>query len=215
MKETTTVSWVFDVVSPFAYLAFPRLAQLPPDVRLEFVPVLLAGLLTQFGQVGPAEIPSKRRFTYRFVLWRARRLGLPLRMPPRHPFNSLAALRLIIAAGSDQRAAGTVLDAVFRDGRDVSDPAVIADLAHVLGVADPQAALADGGIKQRLRANTEWAGSRGIFGVPTLVIGRDFFWGHDAFDMALEYLAAPQAFNDEAMQAIESLPIGAERKREK
>ena len=59
-------------------------------------------------------------------------------------------LRLVIAAGSTLRAAGTVLDAVFRDGRDVSDPAVIAVLARELGVEDPQAALADPAIKQRL-----------------------------------------------------------------
>jgi 2-hydroxychromene-2-carboxylate isomerase len=212
-SEDLGVRWVFDVVSPFAYLAFPRLAELPRGVRLEFVPVLLAGLLTQFGQIGPAEIPSKRRFTYRFVLWRARRLGMPLRMPPAHPFNPLAALRLIIAAGSDRRAVATVLDAVFRDGRDVSDPAVIAGLASELGVADPQAALADPAIKQRLRDNTEWACARGIFGVPTLVTGEEFFWGHDAFDMALEYLAAPQAFDDAAMQAVERLPTGAARRK--
>jgi 2-hydroxychromene-2-carboxylate isomerase len=213
MSEPVKVSWVFDVISPFAYLAFPRLAQLPPHVRLELVPVLLAGLLERFGQIGPAEIPSKRRFTYRGVLWRARRLGMPMRLPPLHPFNPLAALRLIIAAGSDPRAAGTVLDAVFRDGRDVSDPAVVADLARVLGVADPQTALTDPAIKQRLRANTDWAIARGIFGVPTLVIGAEIFWGHDALDMALDYLKNPQAFADAAMQAADSLPVGAARKK--
>jgi 2-hydroxychromene-2-carboxylate isomerase len=213
VKESIKVQWVFDILSPFAYLAFPRLEQLPANVQLELVPVLLAGLLTHFGQIGPAEIPSKRRFTYRFVMWRARRLGMPMRFPPAHPFNPLAALRLIIAAGSDRRAAGTVLDAVFRDGRDVSDPAVLADLARVLGVADPQASLADPGIKQRLRANTEWASSRGIFGVPTLVIGDEFFWGHDAFEMALDYLARPQAFQDAAMQAVDHLPVGVTRHR--
>jgi 2-hydroxychromene-2-carboxylate isomerase len=213
MREAVKVSWVFDVISPFAYLAFPRLAQLPADVQLECVPVLLAGLLKHFGQVGPAEIPSKRRFTYRFVLWRARQLGLPMRMPPVHPFNPLAALRLIIAAGSDRRAAGTVLDAVFRDGRDVSDPAVIADLARLLGVADPQTVIADPAIKERLRANTNWAIACGIFGVPTLVIGEELFWGHDAVDMALEYLKRPQAFADPQMRAADALPIGVTRER--
>jgi 2-hydroxychromene-2-carboxylate isomerase len=207
------VSWVFDVISPFAYLAFPRLTELPPHVHLEYVPVLLAGLLQHFGQLGPAEIPSKRRFTYRFALWRAHRLGLPMQMPPAHPFNPLAALRLVIAAGSDRRAAGTVLDAVFRDGRDVSDPAVIADLARALGVADPQTALADPGVKQRLRANTEWASARGIFGVPTLVIGDEFFWGHDALDMALDYLGGGAAFDTSAMRSVEALPVGIERPR--
>jgi 2-hydroxychromene-2-carboxylate isomerase len=208
-------SWVFDVVSPFAYLAFPDLKRLPAGVRIEYVPVLLAGLLNHFGQVGPAEIPSKRRFTYRFVVWRARRLGLPLRMPPAHPFNSLAAQRLIIAAGNTESAVATVLDAVFRDGRDVGDPAVVADVARQVGVSDPQAVLADPGVKQRLRENTEWASARGVFGVPTLVIGDEFFWGHDATDMALEYLADPKAFHDSQMQALETLPIGAERRRGK
>ena len=99
MTQVARVSWVFDVISPFAYLAFSRLEELPDGVELQLVPVLLAALLNHFGQRGPAEIPPKRRFTYRFVLWRARRLGLPLRMPPAHPFNPLAALRLIIAAG--------------------------------------------------------------------------------------------------------------------
>jgi 2-hydroxychromene-2-carboxylate isomerase len=210
-----TVSWVFDVVSPFAYLAFPDLKRLPAGVRFEYVPVLLAGLLNHFGQLGPAEIPSKRRFTYRFVVWRARRLGLPLRMPPSHPFNSLAAQRLIITAGSTERAVAAVLDAVFRDGRDVGDSAVVAELARQLGVSDPAVALSEPAVKQRLRENTEWASARGVFGVPTLVIGEEFFWGHDAVDMALEYLAGPEAFHDRQMQAIETLPIGAQRRRDK
>ncbi|MGH8132065.1 MAG: DsbA family protein [Steroidobacteraceae bacterium] len=65
MEEVLTVSWVFDVISPFAYLGFPDLQRLPAHVRLRFVPVLLAALLTHFGQLGPAEIPAKRRFTTR------------------------------------------------------------------------------------------------------------------------------------------------------
>lgn len=207
----TQVFWVFDVISPFAYLAFPRLRELPATAQLTLVPVLFAGILNHFGQRGPAEMPSKRRFTYRFALWRARRLGLPMRMPPAHPFNPLAALRLIIAAGSDVRAAGMLLDAVFRDGRDVSDPHVIAELARELGVDEPQAALADPAVKQRLRENTEWAIAHGIFGVPSFLIGAELFWGHDAVDMALEYLAAPDRFHDAAMCAADALPVGATR----
>lgn len=204
------IRWVFDVISPFAYLALPRLAQLPQEP--EFVPVLLAGLLDHFGQRGPAEIPSKRRFTYRFVLWRARQLGMPLKLPPAHPFNPLAALRLIIAAGCDRRAVATLLDAVFREGRDVMDPEVIADLARTLGVADPQAAVSAPEVKQRLRDNTDWACSQGVFGVPTLVVGEEIFWGQDAVEMACAYLHAPERFDDETMRAIDTLPIGAARK---
>jgi len=213
MDEPTRVVWVYDVISPFAYLSLPRLKEFSGRVTLEPRPVLFAALLDHFGQRGPAEISTKRRFTYRFALWRARRLKLPMRLPPAHPFNPLAALRLIIAAGSDLRAAETVLTAAFRDGRDLGDPKVIEALAHELGVTEPQVQLADPAVKARLRANTDWAIARGIFGVPTFVIGEEFFWGHDAIDMALDYLKDPDSFTDEAMRAIESLPMGAERRR--
>jgi 2-hydroxychromene-2-carboxylate isomerase len=211
MGERLKVVWVYDVISPFAYLALPRLGEFPETVELTAMPVLFAALLDHFGQRGPAEIPSKRRFTYRFALWRARRLQLPMQFPPAHPFNPLAALRLIIAAGSTVHAARTVLTAVFGAGRDVSDPSVVAQLAQELGVANPEQALADPAVKARLRQNTQWASERGVFGVPTLVIGEELFWGHDAIDMALDYLKNPRDFSDAAMRAIDQLPIAAAR----
>lgn len=211
MGERLKVVWVYDVISPFAYLALPRLGEFPETVELTAMPVLFAALLDHFGQRGPAEIPSKRRFTYRFALWRARRLQLPMQFPPAHPFNPLAALRLIIAAGSTLHAARTVLTAVFGAGRDVSDPKVVAQLAQELGVANPEQALADPEVKARLRQNTQWASERGVFGVPTLVIGQELFWGHDAIDMALDYLKNPRDFSDAAMRAIDQLPIAAAR----
>jgi 2-hydroxychromene-2-carboxylate isomerase len=212
MAQRVAASWVFDVISPFAYLGFRDLERLPAHVELRYVPVLFAAILNHFGQLGPAEIPSKRRFTYRFVMWRARQMGLPLRFPPAHPFNPLPALRLVIAAGSDRRAAGAALDAVFRDGRDLADATEIANLARELGVAEPKSALADPAVKERLRANTDWAIERGVFGVPALIIGEEIFWGHDAFAMALDYLAEPKPFERDD-RAIASLPVGVERVR--
>src|SRR2546423_4662480 len=113
MKDVVKVSWIFDVISPFAYLAFPQLSRLPAYVGVEFVPVLFAGLLQHFGQLGPAEIPSKRRFTYRFALWRARPLGLPMPVPPAPPLNPPAPLRLIISARTDGGAPRTAPCAGF------------------------------------------------------------------------------------------------------
>jgi 2-hydroxychromene-2-carboxylate isomerase len=204
------VAFVFDVISPFSYLAIKQLPQLPAEV--EFVPVLFAGLLNHHGHKGPAEIVSKRRFTYRFALWRAAKMGVPMRMPPAHPFNPLAALRLVIAAGSDRRAAETLLDAVFMHGRDVSDAAVLAEIANHLGVTDLQGALADPAVKDRLRANTDWAIARGVFGVPTFVVGDEIFWGHDAFEMVLDYLRDPAPFETPEMRRIETLPVAVTRK---
>ena len=209
---TPKLSWIFDVISPFAYLAFKQLPALPKGVEIEFVPILFAGLLNHHGQIGNAEIVPKRRFTYRFSLWRAQKMGIPMRYPPAHPFNPLAALRLILAAGNTHHAIERVFDAVFKEGRDVADPAVIAALATELGVENPATALAAPELKQKLRDNTNWAIERGVFGVPTLLIGDEAFWGHDAFDMALDYLRDPQGFESPEMRRVDSLPYGSVRR---
>lgn len=206
------ISWVFDVVSPFSYLGLKQL-QLLEKVEIDFVPVLFAGLLDHHGQIGNAEIASKRRFTYRFALWRARKMGVPMRLPPTHPFNPLAALRLIIAAGSDPRAVEAVFNTVYLHGRDVSDAGVIADLARELGITDPQGTLSDPTVKQRLRENTDWAIAKGAFGVPTFIIDKEIFWGHDAFEMVLDYLRDPASFTDPEMQRADRLPVGIMRNR--
>jgi 2-hydroxychromene-2-carboxylate isomerase len=207
------ISWVFDVISPFAYLSLKQLPQLPEGTEVEFVPVLFAGLLNHFGQVGPAEIDSKRRFTYRFALWRARRMGLAMRMPPSHPFNPIMALRLIIAAGNTRAAIDRVFDAVFLEGRDVADTAVIEELATALGVTEPAVALQAPQVKGKLRDNTDWAIAKGIFGVPTIVVRDEFFWGHDAFDMAVDFMRDGSLFDAPEMRAIDNLPVGVSRPR--
>jgi len=207
------ISWVFDVISPFAYLNLQQLDRLPANVTVDYVPVLFAGLLNHHGQIGPAEIVSKRRFTYRFALWRARKMGIPMRFPPAHPFNPLSALRLIIAAGNSREAIDAVFDAIFRHGRDVADTNVLEDLARQLHVRDWQHAIAQPDVKDKLRANTDWAIARGIFGVPTFVIDSELFWGHDAFEMVLDYLRAPTEFNDAEMQRADTLPVGVSRQR--
>jgi 2-hydroxychromene-2-carboxylate isomerase len=205
------LSWVFDVISPFAYLSLKALSRLAPHVEVEFVPVLFAGLLNHFGQIGNAEIEAKRQFTYRFVLWRAKALGIPMCMPAAHPFNPLHALRLIVAAGSNRQAVETVFNAVFLHGRDVTDPGTIADLARHLNVAAPEQVLNDTAVKQKLRANTDWAIARGVFGVPTFVIGDQIFWGHDTLDMVNDYLRDPTQFEDTEKRRIRTLPVGVVR----
>jgi 2-hydroxychromene-2-carboxylate isomerase len=205
------VSWVFDLISPYSYLGLMQLSRLPGGTEVELVPALFGVVLNHHGQIGPAEIDSKRRFTYRFVVWRARQMGVPFKMPPTHPFNPLSALRLVIAAGVERRAVQTAFDFVFRDGRDVSDPAVLADLAQALGLPDRDAALNDPAVKQTLRKNTEWAIGKGVFGVPTYVVGDELFWGHDAFDMVVDYLRDPVGFEDAEMRRVETLPVGVTR----
>jgi 2-hydroxychromene-2-carboxylate isomerase len=207
------ISWAFDLISPYAYLGLQQMSKLPAGIEVELVPALFGVVLNHHGQIGPAEIGPKRRFTYRFVTWRARQMGVPFRMPPAHPFNCLSAMRLVVAAGSDRKAVATGFDFVFGQGRDVTDPVVLAELAQALGLPDVNAALNDSAVKQSLRETTEWTIQRGVFGVPTYIVGAELFWGHDAFDMLVDYLGDPVRFDDEEMRRVDSLPVGVTRSR--
>jgi 2-hydroxychromene-2-carboxylate isomerase len=204
--------WYFDVISPFAYLQWTRLRRDHPSLRLRPRPVLFGALLQHHGQLGPAEIPGKREFTYRFVAWEARRLGIALRFPPAHPFNPLAALRLILAADDITAATDAVFAHIWGDGLAADSTVALGGVAAALGIVEIDAAIARDEVKSALRNNTEEAIARGVFGVPTLCIDGALFWGNDATGMALDYIADPTAFAGE-FDAVAALPVGISRKR--
>lgn len=202
--------WYFDVVSPFAYLQWCRLRTLDL-ASLDARPILFAGLLDRLEHKGPAEIPGKRVFTYRHVVWRARRDGVPLRFPPAHPFNPLPALRLCIAAGTTPAAIDTVFRFVWEEGGSLDTPDARDALAQRLGFADATAPLADDAVKRALHANFVLAQADGVFGVPTLACDGHLFWGEDATDMFLDYARDPVAFEAGEMARVADLPVGAAR----
>src|SRR5262245_59561989 len=176
------------------------------------VPVLLAGLLAHWGQLGPAEIAPKRSFTYRQVRWLARRTGIALNLPPSHPFNPLALLRLAIHLNAGTETVTRLFAFVWRDGKVPDDKAAFGELAVELGVTDIERAVSDEKIKQQLRVNTEQAIAAGVFGVPTLVVDDMLFWGRDSTQMACDYAADPASFEADEMR-IRALPASAVRKQ--
>lgn len=204
-------AWYFDFISPFAYLQWPRIRALQERHGIAVRPILLAGLLDHHGQKGPAEIPGKREFTYRFVQWRADQAGVPLRFPPAHPFNPIAALRLCIAAGATPEAVTAIFDHFWRDGHRGDDAESLAPVATALGIDDVAAAIAQPDVKAVLRANFEMALSDGVFGVPTLVADGERFWGEDATAMFEQWLAHPALFESAEMRRIAQLPVGVQR----
>jgi len=210
-----TADWYFDFVSPFAYLQSEQLAVLGPKLRVRYRPVLFAGLLRAHDHKGPAEILAKRAFTYRFVVWQAKRLAIPLRMPPEHPFNPLPLLRLAIACDCAPDAVQRIFRFVWRDGRLPNLPLEWAELANELGVPDAATSIARPEVKEALQRNTDEAIARGVFGVPTLVIGDEIFWGFDATQMAADFLAAGCRWSDPEFARVASLPVGATRSASK
>lgn len=206
-----TADWYFDFLSPFAYIMSERMPALPEGMTIRYRPVLFAGLLQHWGQLGPAEIPPKRRFVFRYCQWQAERLGIPFRMPPAHPFPPLVPLRLAIACDAEPRAVHAIFRFIWGEGRMLDDAESRREIAQRLGLSEIDEAISKPAVKEKLRTETEAAIERGVFGVPTLAIGEELFWGFDAGEMALDYLKQPDRFRSPAFARIDTLPVAARR----
>ena len=167
------------------------------DTEVTFEPILFAGLLDHWGQLGPAEIAPKRVFTFRDVFRRAHDRGVPLVPPATHPFNPLMALRLAQreVAGDQQTA---VIDALYRmawgEGGELGDAAAVRAALTAAGLDEGLVdRTKDQAVKDALKARTADAVERGLFGVPTFLLERDrkreLFWGHDRFTDVERWIA--------------------------
>lgn len=226
-----TIHFYFDPISPFAWLAFQRLPlalmgegdDAVPSHRVACKPVLFAALLKHHGQLGPAEIPAKRDWTYRQVQWLGHTLGIPLAMPAAHPFNPLPLLRLALACATPEAPGETnrytteqVLRHVWEGGADALDPARLAALQATLAshmtqrgrtLGDP-----DGDpVKQQLRTNTEEAMAAGVFGVPSFVLDGKVFWGLDSLPMLRACLQGNPWFDGPGWESVRQIPVGVKR----
>jgi 2-hydroxychromene-2-carboxylate isomerase len=209
------VTFYFDFISPYAYLAFEKLPEALKGLSYEvdYRPVLFAAFLKQHGQLGPAEIPPKRDWTYRQVLWTAQAHGIPMQMPAAHPFNPLGALRLALACGREglvnRYAAETIFRHIWRGGADAADAQRLSELRALL---QPPRDIAAEDVKAELKANTERALARGVFGVPTCEVDGRLFWGFDGLAMLRAYLEGHPWFESGAWEQAAALPVGQARK---
>ena len=109
-----------------------------------------------------------------------------------------------------------IVQAIFRfvwqDGRLPDTPLEWFELTSLLGVPNADAQISASRVKDDLRAATDSAIARGVFGVPTLIIDERLFWGVDATDMALDYLQGAPLFDSDAFARVRDVPVGAERK---
>ncbi|WP_444437143.1 2-hydroxychromene-2-carboxylate isomerase [Pseudomonas sp. A6] len=193
-----SVEFYFDFGSPTSYLAYTQLPSICAEAGAELVyrPVLLGGVFQATGNVSPIAVPAKGRYTLTDMQRFARRYGVPLKMNPHFPINTLLLMRA--ATGVQLRQPerfAALLACVFKgmwvDALNLGDAAVLGPLLAEAGF-DPQALLAlaaDQEVKDALKANTEAAIKRGMFGAPTMFVGDEMFFGQDRLDFVREALA--------------------------
>ena len=213
MKQIT---FYLDFISPYAYLAFEELPQalMGLSYSVTYKPVALGVLLRHHGSLGPAEIPAKRDWTYRHVLWLAHSKGVTLDMPAMHPFNPMPLLRLAVATDPQGLPNRYVCEALFRHvwkgGADAVDAARLQAITAELA---PQRAITDDSVKAQLKAHTDDAIALNIFGVPAFEVDGRVFWGLDALPMLRAYLEGDAWFTDANWNAPLTLPSGLAPKK--
>lgn len=186
-----TVEFLFDVGSPYSYLAYHQLPKIAAarQAGIMWTPVLLGGIFQATGNRSPVEVPAKGKHLQVDLQRWAKLFGVHFAMNPHFPINTLGLMRAAVAmqmrSEQDfQRYLAAIFAAMFDAPRNLNAADEIAvvlaqagfDAAEVMALATSQ------DVKDRLKANTEQAVARGVFGAPTFFVGNQMFWGQDRLD---------------------------------
>ena len=194
---TKTVEFLFDVGSPTAYLAWTQLPKICAETGATLVstPMLLGAVFQATGNASPAAVPLKGSYMTADLARFAKRYGVPFAHNPFFPINTLVLMRG--ATGVQLRMPDrfdaylkAVFTALWVEQKNLNDPAVLMATLAAAGFepAAMQALVAEPDVKDTLRANTEGAVARGVFGAPTLFVGATMFFGQDRLDFVREAL---------------------------
>ena len=217
------IHFYFDVISPYAWLAFKALPTTLKGIehRVHYHPVVFGAMLKHHGQLGPAELPGKRDWTYRQVMWLAKQQGTVLQMPASHPFNSLALQRMAVATSPNGEPAREVVQAIFEhvwcNGLEASDAQRVAELQtqimQLRQQSEPnlQMDIQAPEVKQKLQQQTQSAIDLGLFGVPSMIVDGQVFWGQDALPMLRAYVEGDAWFESSEWLDVGKLPVGVRR----
>ena len=196
---TKTVDFYFDFGSPAAYLAYTQLPKLASDTGASVVmkPMLLGGVFQATGNRPPISVPLKGSYLFQDLNRYAKRYGVPFNMNPHFPINTITLMRAAsgLQLHNDARFdlyCATIFKAIWVNSGNMNDLAVVGSVLHEAGF-DGAAMLALSSlqeVKDLLKAQTQAAVDRGIFGAPTFFVGNEMFWGQDRLDFVRDALTA-------------------------
>jgi 2-hydroxychromene-2-carboxylate isomerase len=196
-RAAAPIDFYFEFSSPYGYIAsqivedFERRVGRPVKWR----PMLLGPVFKITGQAPLVEIPMKGEYSKKDFARSARLHKVPYRQPEQFPIGTVAALRAFYWVGDHDPAkarelAKALYKAYFADGKDISAPAKVVEIAKSIGVdGDALAkALEDPAVKDRAKREVEAAISAGVFGSPFFVVDGEAFWGVDRMPMLEDWI---------------------------
>ncbi len=218
MKSHPTIDFYFDYLSPYAYIGWFGIQKICAARRLELRPhpVLFAGLLNHWGQLGPAEIPPKREFVYKDTCRLAALAGLPFNSPRLHPFNPLTALRMSLKETSGDRQRDIIhalWHAAWGMGIDMGNPDELVAALNNAGLPGHEIlkAAQQPAAKEALKQNTAHAIAHGVFGIPTAIANGELFWGADRLSHLELFLDGQDPLDRRRIGEMLARPRGTDR----
>lgn len=217
---STSIHFYFDYLSPYALLGWEKGKKICAlkNWELRAKPVVFGALLDKWGHKGPAEIPGKREFVFRDIMRKSAAFGLKLEFPQYHPFNPITALRLSLSevSGVNQE---KVIDAIWNAGwirgEDIGSTEVVVAALERAGL--PGKLLfektSDPVIKTILKTQTDRAIELGMFGVPTMMVNGELFWGEDQWDAIERFIEGRDLLDRASYEGAVRRPRGIDRKK--
>lgn len=183
---STKIEFFYDYVSLYSYLADSQLSGLD-GAEIVYRPMLLGAVMETTGNRPPGIVEAKEKHLHVDAARWANRYGIPLKMNPVFPQNTVNALRLALVAekkGAFEAVHQPLFDAMWVEEKDISDVNVLTEIATNAGLSIDETQ--EQAIKDELKANTSEAVARGVFGAPTFFVGDEMFFGNDRFDFIKE-----------------------------
>lgn len=191
-----TLEFFFDFGSPASYLAWTQVSRIAREAGAQLIwrPMLLGGVFKAIGNQSPVMIPSKGAWMLKDLARFASRYGVPMAFNPHFPINTLTLMRGAAGYQDDDRFehyVQTMFEALWTQQKNLGKPDVVAEVLSAAGFdpAEFERLVSDEAVKERLKATTEEAIKRGVFGAPTFFIGSEMHFGQDRLDFVAEALA--------------------------
>jgi len=191
------IDFYFEFSSPYGYIASQLADEFEKRVGrpLTWRPILLGPVFKHTGMAPLVEIPLKGAYSTHDFSRTARFHGVPYKHPEKFPIGTVAAMRAFYwTHDRDPRQARALAKALYRaffaEGRDISAPATVIEIAGTVGIdtAALAAGLEDPALKERAKREVESAIANGVFGSPYFVVDGEAFWGVDRMPMAEEWI---------------------------
>lgn len=218
-NQKQKIEFYFDYISHNAYIAWSQIGAIAKkhDRLIEPIPILFAGLLKAHNQLGPAEVPAKLKWMTSNVLRKAALLNIPLNPPASHPFNPLLALRASLINVEDEKRIeliNCIFNAVWVDGLDVSDTGVVSEIFTKCDIEAQEAIdeCNNQDVKGKLIDNTKCAIENAVFGVPSMIIDDELFWGYDDFPYMEIFLKGDDPINKNHLKNWDNVRSTAQRR---